>query len=82
MFLPIYFSRLRNSVNSDAQQNCTDASDDDDDDDDYNGFGIENRSMLYGSQYSICTRIHSSNRKMNPIFGRTDLRLSFCERYV
>lgn len=59
-----------------------DYDDEDNEEDGGRGFGFENRSMLYGSQYSICTRIHSSNRKMNPIFGRTDLRLSFCERYV
>lgn len=77
-------SRSRNAANSDLQHKLDDDDyfDDDDDDGVGCGFGIENRSMLYGSQLSICTRIHSSNRKMNPIFGRTDLRLSFCERYV
>lgn len=51
---------------------------------DDDGFGIEGGSSVYGSQYSFCTCIHcdndQTNSKINPLFGRTDLRLSFCER--
>lgn len=50
------------------------------------GFGIEelDASSLYGSQYSFCSCTHCEDHhhhnKKNPLYGRTDLRLSICER--
>lgn len=49
------------------------------------GFGIDaiDASSLYGSQYSFCSCSHCEDQqldKKNPLYGRTDLRLSFCSR--
>lgn len=49
------------------------------------GFGIDgiDASSLYGSQYSFCSCSHCEDQqhdKKNPLYGRTDLRLSICER--
>lgn len=49
------------------------------------GFCIDgiDTSSLYGSQYSFCSCSHCGDQphdKKNPLYGRTDLRLSICER--
>lgn len=76
MIWNIYRSRSSRSMSDDSGASFED-----------DGFGIEGRSSVYGSQYSFCTCLHCDGKpnrpKTNPLFdefSRTDLRLSFCER--
>lgn len=85
----------RSNASADSRAPCAyamDVDDDDDDgfdsaeiefgdDDDYDMVGDEDRrSLCSACSCSQCGINGQRNEKRNPIFGRTELQMSFCER--
>lgn len=71
----LYRSRLSRSTSEDSgapRSYCDDGFETDSVDDD--------DQSLYGSQYSFCSCSHCNEPKRNPLYGRSELRMSFCER--